>query len=475
MNRRRFLRGLGGVVVGLPLLESLGFRRFVRSQSTPVTRRFVTFFQCNGANMQKFWPADGVGFGDLTDAHFGADRTLYALRGYKQKLLLPRHMNMSPKGFGQDPGTNGCDHQKGMGQKLTAAPLDTSGFATGISLDQFIAKQVNPMGRPALTIGVHNTGGGGTGSISYSGPMQPVTSESNPRLVFQDLMGLGSTPNPQVEDLLTKRRKSVLDLVSEDFATLQAKRLSKNDQMKLDMHFSTIRTLEQEITMPMGPVMGCHPLETSRQQEIATADTGVNIKADEQYPRAGRMQMDLIALALSCDHTRVATLQWGAGAGGPIFKWDGMNHLYNHHKLSHGNTRDDNSGDAVAGYEGMIFDIDKWFAGEFVYLLDKLNAYEEDGGTLLDHSLVMWINELSDGKAHDFTDLPTVLAGSCGGYFKQGKYVELSKGGYADAPHNKLLTSIANAMGAKAAGGGPVTHFGDTKYGEPGEYAQLLA
>ncbi len=64
----------------------------------------------------------------------------------------------------------------------------------------------------------------------------------------------------------------------------------------------------------------------------------MNVKADEQYPRVGRMQMDLIALALSCDHTRVATLQWGAGAGGPIFKWGGMSHLYNHHKLSHGNT-----------------------------------------------------------------------------------------------------------------------------------------
>jgi hypothetical protein len=304
--------------------------------------------------------------------------------------------------------------------------------------------------------------------------MQPVTSEANPRLVFQDLMGLGGNTNPAVEDLLTKRRKSVLDLVSEDFATIRAKTLSKQDQAKLDMHFSTISDLEKDLASPQAPVTLCTPLTSTRQQEIAAADSGVNIKADEQFPRAGRMQIDLIALALSCDHTRVATLQWGGGAGGPIFKWGGMNHLYNHHKLSHGNTRDDNSGSEVAGYADMIFDIDKWFAGEFAYLLDKLDAYKEEGGSLLDHSLVMWINELSDGKAHDFNDLPTVLVGSCGGYFKQGKYVELSKGGYADAPHNKLLTSIANAMGAKASGGGPVTHFGNTAYGEPGEYAQLI-
>jgi hypothetical protein len=488
VNRRRFLRGLGGVVVGLPLLESLGYTRFMSSsaqaQSTGQPIRFVTFFQCNGANMSKFWPTGG--YGALTPAHFAADRTLFPLLNHREKLLLVRNMHTAPKGFGWDSNTGGDDHQKGVGHKLTAAPLDGSNFAQGISLDQFIAKQLNPSGRAPMNLGVHRVGGGGTGSISYRGPGQPVTSENNPRLVFQDLMGIrynSATSSEPARDLSTERRKSVIDLVQADFESLRVKRLSKGDQQKLDMHLTTIRDLEMQLgagAMGMG-TSGCVPLSEARAAEIRAADRGTNITDDAQFKKLGRMQMDLMALALACDHTRVATLQWGSGAGGPTFKWDGMNHTYNHHKLSHGLDNDGSTGNAVAGYEDMLYNIDRWFAGEFAYLLDKLKGYSEPGGTLLDNSVALWINELSDGKAHDFRDIPCVIAGGGGGKLKQGHYVNVSKVPNAlnayipdlDAPHNKLLTTIANVVGAKDSDGGPVKRFGHPSYGGAGEFTQL--
>ena len=472
-------------MVGLPMLESLAWRSSAQAQAA-APRRLITFFQCNGANMNLIWP-NGA-YGARTAGHFSSERSLAPLVNYRDKLLIPRNLHMTPKGFGQDPNTNGCDHQKGTAQKLTAAPLNSSGFATGISIDQFVATQVNAGGKAAMTLGVHYVGSGPTGSISYSAPGKPVTSESNPRLAFQDLMGITAT-QPVQRDLLGERRKSVLDLVHADFDALKVKQLSKSDQTKLEQHFSTIRDLEKAV-MPgaMMPVSGCQPLDMARANEIKAADQGVQITSDAQFKRVGRMQMDMIALALACDQNRVATLQWGSGAGGPIFSWDGMSHQYNHHKLSHGNTKDDDSGSAVAGYEGMIAAIDKWFAGEFVYLLDKLNAYTEGNGTLLDNSCVMWINELSDGKGHDFRELPIIMAGSCGGAFKQGQYINMSticqqrntsalkiNFGELDAPHNKLLTTIANVMGAKAAGGGRVTRFGAAGYGADGDYTQLLA
>lgn len=481
MNRRHFLVGLGGVTVGLPMLESLGFRRFARAQEAKAPRRFVTFFQCNGANMERIWP--GGAFGALTAGHFGADRTLAPLAAMRDKLLVLRNMHMSPKGFGQDTNTNGCDHQKGTAQKLTCAPLNSASFATGISIDQFIATQVNAGGREGMTLGVHSVGSGPTGSISYRGDNKPVTSEANPRLAFQDLMGINYS-SPAQRDLLGDRRKSVLDLVHADFEALNARKLSKADQAKLDLHFTTIRDLESQLTPGgAGTAPRCAPLDAARIAQINGADAGgVNVYGDKQFKTVGRMQMDLIALALACNHTRVATLQWGSGAGGPIFSWDGMSHLYNHHKLSHGNTADDSSGGAVAGYQDMIAAIDSWFAGEYLYLLERLNAYSEPGGTLLDNSAVMWINELSEGKDHDFRDLPCVIAGSCGGALKTGRFLNLSKNADArktnfpdlDAPHNKLFTTLANVMGAKATGGGRVTHFGNTSYGLPGEYTQIL-
>ena len=483
MNRRRFLRGIGGVAVGLPLLESLGFSPLAsraRAQGAP-PRRFVTFFQCNGANMSKFWPT--APFGALTPAHFVEGRTLAPLAKHRDKLLLVRNMHTSPKGFGQDANTGGDDHQKGMGHKLTAAPLDGSLFAQGVSLDQFVAKQVNPGGRPALTLGVHRVGGGGTGSISYRAAGQPVTSESNPRLAFQDLMSI-DYGTPSVRNLLGDRRKSVLDLVQEDFAAIGAKKLSKLDRAKLDLHLTTVRDLERQLGGGAAVMAaGCRPLDQARSAEIAAADQNVRVTDDAQFKKVGRMQMDLIALSLACDHNRVATLQWGSGAGGPTFRWDGMSHTYNHHKLSHGNTADDNSGSSVSGYEQMLADIDRWFCAEYAYLIERLSAYQEGSGTLLDNSVVMWINELSDGKNHDFRDIPCVLAGSAGGALKQGRYVNVSKNQDAletsfeklDAPHNKLLTTLANVLGAKDAGGGRVKHFGHPAYGADGDFTELLA
>jgi hypothetical protein len=44
-----------------------------------------------------------------------------------------------------------------------------------------------------------------------------------------------------------------------------------------------------------------------------------------------------------------------------------------------------------------------------------------------------------------------------------------------DAPHNKLLTTLANAVGAKDTDGGPVKRFGHPSYGAAGSYDQLLA
>ena len=475
MNRRRFLTGLGGVTLALPFLESSGFRRFARAQTSAAPKRFVCFFQCNGANMSKFWPQGG--YGALTDAHFPMDRTLYALRSYCDKLLIPRNMHMSPKGFGQD-GSMGCDHQSGMGHKLTGQLLGSGGFAQGISVDQLIASKINPSNRSALTLGVHDTGGGPTGSISYSGPGAPVNSEPNPRLAFEDMMGI-NYGEAVVRDLLGDRRKSVLDLVHQEFDALSRANLSKSDRDKLDLHFTSVRELEQQLAGTGGAAaMACQRLEPAREAEIRAADQNRNVRQDAQFKAMGRMQMDLIALALACDYTRSATLQWGAGAGGPIFNWDNISHQYNHHKLSHGSTLDGEGGSAVAGYETMIYDIDRWFAGEFVYLLDRLNAYSEGTGTVLDHSCVMWINELSDGKDHDFRDLPCVIAGSCGGVFKQGQYLNLSKFadarqtgfGELDAPHNKLLTTIVNAVGA-----GPIERFGHPMLGASGEFTQLKA
>ncbi len=104
----------------------------------------------------------------------------------------------------------------------------------------------------------------------------------------------------------------------------------------------------------------------------------------------------------------------------------------------------------------------------------RRHTIEKNGTTILDNSAILYANELSDGKAHDFKDLPFIIAGSAGGYFKQGEYVQLAAPGNDDAaPHNKLLTTLANAVGI------PLDRFGTTDSAaqtmQSGQYEQLLA
>lgn len=470
MNRRYFLRGMFGAAVALPVLESLHWRRFTRTAKAAGagSKRLAVFFECNGVNMSTFFPS---ATGAITPATL-AGRALEPLSDYAGKLLIPRGMHMVPKGWGQDPDTPGDDHAKGMGHKLTANRLDpNTQFARSASIDQFAAAQINPDGKPAMTLSVGWRSNNVLGHISYSGNNSPVTPENNPWLTYQDLMGLGGLDDIAKMQIAT-RRQSVLDLVEEDFKALKAKNLSQSDMQKIEMHLDSIRDLETG--MQGSGVIEC-ALDPARAAEIEALNPDT-IETDAQFKAVGQMQLDILAMALACGAVNVGSIQWGSGAGGPIFTWDGMNHQYNHHKLSHGNTKDDDTGEQVAGYEEMLTQIDRWHAEQFKYLLDKLSAYTEGDGTVLDNCAIVWFNELSDGKAHSYLDLPIVIAGGAGGYLKQGQYIDLIGGQdpwVQTHPHNRLLITLLNAVGC-TDNGGPVTRFGAEELPE-GEYAELLA
>jgi hypothetical protein len=71
-----------------------------------------------------------------------------------------------------------------------------------------------------------------------------------------------------------------------------------------------------------------------------------------------------------------------------------------------------------------------------------MSAIREGDGTLLDHSVVLWVNEQGNGDRHTETEIPYVLAGSAGGYFRTGRYLK-----FDEAAHNDLYVSILHAMG----------------------------
>jgi len=476
MQRRTFLRGLSGIVVSLPFLEALAPRR-TRAQEAP--RRLAIFFCCNGVNTEKFWPK---AYGALT-ADSLAGTGLEPLASYADKLCVPRGIHLVPRGFDRDPA-GGDDHMKAVGHRLTAAPNQDSQehYASGPSLDQLVAPSINPSGKGPLNLFVGSRAKDVLGSISYTSAGRQAVPFQDPWKAFKDWSGASTAASSGMLDQTAMRRRSVLDLVKSDLSSLQsASVLSAADKQKLDMHLTAIRGLET--SMASAGVSGCQ-LPGMRTQEISKIVPS-RVTLDSEYEKVGDMLLDVMALALACDQNRVATIQWGSGAGGPIFSWLGMNaddvnRKYNHHKLSHGATTDAATTPNLPDtqWKPALFSIDRWYMQRFKGLLDRLSTYAEPNGSVLDNTVVCYMNDLSDGSEHSWMDLPNVIAGGAG-YFKLGQYIKLTRAAPnnndSEAPSNMLLTTLANAVGATRKDGTPFTNFGSAPTGKPGELTAIKA
>ncbi|MEO0326304.1 MAG: DUF1552 domain-containing protein [Myxococcota bacterium] len=454
-SRRRFLAGAGGVTLGIPFLESLLGRG--AAQPTDADRRFLVFFTCNGFDVSRFHPLTPVD-ARMTQEDFPEQVALHPLGPYADRLNILRGVNMTPRGFYEDPAP-GCEHDKGMGSKLTAQPLDpVTFFPLGESVDQLIARRLNPGGRAPLNLMVGPQVTRVNGIISSRGANDPVVAENNPLSAYERITGLYE--NDAARDALYARRQSVLDLVGDDLRELRALVSSPRDQAKLETHFESVRQLELDLE-----AAGLCGGDTELRFLLEAMDPE-RIGSDANYKLVGQLQMDVIALALRCPGQRVVTLQWGNGAMGPIFRWDGMSHAYNHHKVSHANTMDDGSGERVEGAIDMMHDIDRWYAERFAEMLVRLDATTEGAhGSVLDQSAVLWINELSDGSIHDYRDLPVVLAGSAGGRFDTGWYRKMNplddyKNVHPNASHDRLLNTLINVTTMSGPEDTRVTDFG---------------
>ncbi len=457
LKRRTFLRGFAGATLGLPFLESLDVSP-LKAQDGGMTR-FLSFHCSSGVNTSRFWPALGA----LSAGSFDGLGTA-GLAPYASRVLIPRGVHGYPVG-------TWTGHSEGTSQALTAGTHVDSN-AQSASIDQVIAKALNPSGREALVMrpGGRDLGVPAFNSISYRGPGDRVDAESNPYLAYRAMVGLGggstSDTSDEATERLMKKRQSVMDLAREELDELRRIDLSTSDKERLDQHFSLIRDIETDVTGDPAIVACTLDPTTAAEIEAINAET---VEANENFPRMGRYFTRIAALSLACQYTRSAVLQWGAAvAGSPMYQWDGINHNYRHHPISHGTTDDFNE-ETVDGWEDMLFEIDQWNIQEFAKLLGLLDAFDEGGGkTLLDNTVVLCTNEFSHGQGHTTGDLPIIIAGGAG-YFKTGQSMlingsEANIGGVegTGGHSHKMLCTVLNAVGVPHAdwqGGAELTEL----------------
>jgi hypothetical protein len=417
LHRRQFIKSLGLSAAVLPFLmglPSLGLAAPARPR-----KRLIVMFSPNGTIPPAFWP-------DQTGTDFQLKEIMSPLAEFKDRMLVLNGVCNKVRG-------DGDNHMRGMSCLLTGIELfpgnvqgggnTPAGWASGISIDQEIKNYFQSKEDTRTRFGSLEFGIGVTDRadpwtrMSYAGPNQPVAPISDPYQMYQKLYG-------QLKD--KESLQSVLDDVQDDLKKIR-KMISAEDRRMLEQHETLVRQMEKDLK------------ESDRQKKLnitpPSLAAGVVAGQNDDVPRLSRMQVDLLINSFVNDMARVATLQYTKSVGQARMKW--LDITDNHHTLSHEPDKDE-------AVQQKLIKINKWFAGELNYLLQRLATTPEPGGDgmLLDNTMVVWTNELGKGNSHTLDNIPFVLAGGNAFGFQMGRSLKLEK-----VPHNRLHLALAHAVG----------------------------
>jgi len=462
INRRSFLYGAGGIAIGLPFLEGLPERSAWAAESQPI----FTLFICAacGVEPKRFWPSST---GPLSSVLSSGDQAVNQLKDHANNLLIIRGVNFPTQ-------LKGCGHAEGLTQALTGAPPKSTGSqatASGPSVDFVISQAVNAPGTDPLTLYAgFITNGYIEDRLSIDNNGTTRAAADNPYKLYQSLVTIadpagsgsstgGSTPEPStpsVTDELLLRRKSAVDQVHAELnALIQNPKLSAEDKQRLEQHFNALREVEITMTNPNNPValFGCSLDGIDTQgleaiQQYRYQRTNVAVGGMEHIVE---LHMQLVALAFACDYNRTATIQWGDGTDATIYEVASNQQLGNwgFHHISH-RVQSDGALGQNSTAEAAHAEIDVL---RMQTLARGLNHFRDRG--LANNAAVLWTNHVAEGN-HTMRNVPQIIWGNAGGYFKQGEYVD------ADGATNGQLLN----MFITAATGNSSPNFGDSGGGE---------
>ena len=419
--RRQFLGG-AGVAIGLPWAIRGSLQANAATDACAAPQRLIVYYLPNGMIMPAFTP-DGVG------STWTPSRILQPIAAFQSDVTVITGLQNAP-GIPE----RGAYHAGATGAFVTSnhvAP-DTTTIRAAVSLDQRIAQKLAACTRlPSLQLGLDDGRSAGDcdhgyscaywTNISWATPTALLPKIVNPRVAF-DRIFEGFDPEATLQERNRRQhyKKSVLDYALAEAQELNAE-LGGEDKLKLDQYLTSVREVERRVDATgTDPVLGCHqppPLENS----------------DDVHQRVDAMTA-IMKLALQCDATRVISFMLGNSVSERNFDFLGASG--NYHGISH-------HGDKPDEIEKLI-KIETWELEQFAKLLAALKETEDfDGKTLLDNTCVYLSSEFSDPNSHDYRDLPTLLAGSCGGAFKSGQHLRVPEG----TPMANLFVNILQAFG----------------------------
>lgn len=460
-RRRNFLQGAAGLTVGLPFLEGLQERSAWAQNQTPVFSLFIV--AANGVVPNRFYPGSA---GPLTEASMQG-KAVGKLAAFADNLLVVG-------GLRYPAGLRGCGHAEGLCQSLTGVGPGSTGTgatAGGQSVDMFISKAVNEQGQDPITM-YSGMGYYIKERISFNGPGAARPMQLNPYATFQELLGVvdsaPSTPTTpttpttpgepaNMVDEVLLRRKSVLDTVRTEISELKnLTSVSAEDKQRLQLHYDAFREIEIDLINTgdqVGEMVADDPVVSAGCTLGSLDKAGIEaFQGGLRFTQQGNMIEDVVrlhgevtALAFACNYNRVGVLQWGDGTDGTQYSGLAAGSVnWPFHQVSHRVQSDGAIGNnATAEDTHAQIDVIRMET-----LAKVLQHFSERG--LFANSVVYWTNHVAEGN-HSMNNVPIIIAGSGGGYFKQGQFIQ----GQGD--NKPLLGAVAEAAGAGTGFASPMS------------------
>ncbi|HEV8210465.1 MAG TPA: DUF1552 domain-containing protein, partial [Vicinamibacterales bacterium] len=320
VSRRAVLKGMG-VTMALPLLDAM----------VPASTVFAKTAAGASASKQRLVCMEMV-HGSAGSTAFGVKKNLFApvqvgrdfewsptlepLAPFREYVTIVSNTDVHNAEAFSLPEIGG-DHFRSSAVFLTQShPKQTEGndVHAGTSLDQLYAKQFGqdtPI--PSMQLSIENVDQAGgctygysciyTDTISWAAPDRPLPMVRDPRVVFDQLFGVGATADERKTNLKTDR--SILDWITNQASQLK-RELGSSDRARLNEYFENIREIERRIQRVEARNA------SGEQRALPEAPIGVPDSFEEHV----HILMDLIAVAFASDTTRVFSFKLGRDASG---------------------------------------------------------------------------------------------------------------------------------------------------------------
>jgi hypothetical protein len=439
LDRRTVLRGMlatGALVsVPLPLLEIMlnGNGTALAQDGAALSPLYVTWFFGNGSLPGRWKPAQ-TGAGSAWElspqlAPLSEVKShITVISGLEGKLVAPNN-----------------EHPSGSAAATTAAPLNGNAVRAP-SIDQIVADVIaSGAAYRSLEVGVTPATPNGNPdslhTVSHKGPNARNNPEFDPKAVYNRLFMGNGEPSP--DDLAQERaaklamvKKSVLDVVLQDGAKLK-QRLGVADGERLEQHLESIRAIERRLETE--PPDDATP---SACTSVAAPSVGRDM-ASEAPPAVNTAMVELTALALACERTRVVSFMFSLPAAHVYYRHlaSNMNDDF-HDTICHGDAGDQSDQPRVD--TGVMYAMR--CLNEF---LTKLKDTPHGSANLLDAALVYVTSDTAWGKTHTKEEWPVLFAGKAGGRLRGDEHHN-----FGGENLSRALLTIAQVMGA------PITELG---------------